>query len=363
MPRVCRWVGGHRVTVDGHEVVVFGSNDYLGLACDLETRGDDDGNGLGAGASRLVTGTHSVHVELEQSLAEWLQVESTLLFNSGYNANVGLFAALFGADDVIFSDRLNHASLIDGIRLCKARRVLYPHRDVEALSEQLAANQGARFRVIVSDSLFSMDGDLAPISHLVDLARKMDAVLVLDEAHALGVFGSEGRGAAEHLSCADRVDIRVGTCGKAIGTFGAFVASSQLVCDALYNRARSFVFTTALPPSVVVTTRRHLPLTRREDRRKKLWRNIRAVRSFLADEGIDVSSSVAQIIPLVVGDPDQATALSERLFDAGVWIPAIRPPTVPDGTARLRLALSAAHSEADLDRLFTALRKERSVLA
>ena len=343
--------------------MVFGSNDYLGLGCDLPSYSTSHSVGFGAGASRLVTGTHDSHADLENALADWLEVEKTLLFNSGYNANTGVFAALFGPEDVIFSDSLNHASLIDGIRLCKAKRVIYPHGDVGTLGDQLKAHEDARFRVIVSDSLFSMDGDLAPISQIVALAEELDAIVVLDEAHALGVLGSEGRGACEQARCTEKVDIRIGTCGKAMGTFGAFVAGSRALCNTLFNGARSVVFTTALPPPLADTTRRNLAAVRAEDRRVRLWQNVRTVRAFLSGEGIDVSGSAAQIIPLIVGDSDTAVRVSEQLFEAGIWIPAIRPPTVADGTARLRLTVSAAHDDRDLDRLFSAIKAKQSVLA
>ena len=334
-------------------MVVFASNDYLGLAGeDLAT----EPSGLaGAGASRLVTGSHTEHAALERELAEWQNCSAALLFNSGYNANTGVFSALFDARDVIFSDALNHASLIDGLRLSKARRVVYPHGDVDTLRLRLQEAGADRHRVIVTESIFSMDGDRAPLGSLAALAEEFGALLVVDEAHAIGVFGREGSGLVDALGLDAAVAIRIGTCGKALGTYGAFVAGSSALREVLYNRARSFVYTTALPPAVVQQTRRSLTRVRGGRLQDALWERIAQIGEILNRYALDTSAADSAIFPILVGSAEAALQATHQLRKGGVLITAIRPPTVPTGTARLRLTASAAHTAADLAQLDTAL--------
>jgi len=337
--------------IDSKWVTAFATNDYLGLANARSLSGESPG----AGASRLITGTHEAHAKLEGELADWAKVERCLLFNSGYNANSGLFAALFGENDLILSDELNHASLIDGIRLSRAARRVYRHLDLQDLEDKLASAQSFECRVIVTESIFSMDGDRAPLADLVDLATRYDAALVLDEAHAVGVFGPEGRGLAAECGLHDKVDVTVGTCGKALGSFGAYVAGSSVLCQVLYNRARSLVFTTALPPMVAEHTAGHLAEVRNGQLTEKLWRNVEAFRQECSRIGLPLPQSTGPIVPLVLGSPEKTLATAERLLSKGLWVPAIRPPTVPPGSSRLRLTLSAAHDVEDICRLAAAL--------
>ncbi len=355
--RVLRWTSPTRALLGEREVVVFGSNDYLGLARrsdGVPARGELSDE-VGAGASRLVTGTTASHEALEHELAEWLAAPSALLFNSGYHANGGVFGALLDERDVVFSDALNHASLIDGMRLCRARRVVFPHGDLDALREGLREAKGARIKLIVCESIYSMDGDRAPLAELCELARANQAELLVDEAHAIGVFGDEGQGLCAEEGIASDVAVRVGTCGKALGSFGAFVAGSADLCEILYNRARSFVFTTALPPSVVETTRGAIPLVREPARRARLWSRIERLRSGLLGAGLIPEAPPSPVIPVLVGEAAAALRVSRALLERGLLVPAIRPPTVPNGTARLRITVSSENGVDEIDALVGAL--------
>lgn len=336
---------------DSRWITAFGTNDYLGLANAQAINTESPG----AGASRLISGTHEAHAQLEEALSDWAHVERCLLFNSGYNANTGLFSALFGENDLILSDALNHASLIDGIRLSKASRQVYNHLDLLDLESKLAAAQSFECRVIVSETVFSMDGDQAPLADLVDLATRYDAVLVLDEAHAIGVFGPEGRGLAANAELHREIDVTVGTCGKALGSFGAYVAGSNELCQVLYNRARSLVFTTALPPAVAEQTTAHLAELKGGELARKLWLNIEQFRSECGRLGVPVQDCPGAIVPLILGAAEKTLATAQSLLDMGLWVPAIRPPTVPPGSSRLRLTLSAAHTGDDICRVVAAL--------
>jgi 8-amino-7-oxononanoate synthase len=359
VPRVVEGLHGPHVVVDGKPVINFASNDYLSLAGDPRlvraAAAALDDAGTGAGASRLIVGNHREHVALEEALADWLRVGGVQLFTSGYAANVGVLGALLGAGDVVFSDELNHASIIDGCRLSRAEIVVVPHRDLRALDAQLALHRGRR-RLIVSETLFSMDGDVADVPALAALAKRHDAALMLDEAHAIGVRGPEGRGlAAEH---GVMPDILVGTCGKALGGAGAFAATTRAIADLLWNRARSLVFSTGLPPAVAAGVRAAIELVRGsegDDRRRAVARNARELRRRVSGLGGDALSAIA---PLVVGDDRAVMVLSARLFEAGLFVQGIRPPTVPAGTARLRVSVSSRHSDNDLAALEDALRHQ-----
>jgi len=343
---------GPRVTLDGAPVLLLCSNNYLGLAdhprlreaaADAALRW-----GVGAGASRLVSGTMTAHRELEDRLAAFKGTEAALLFGSGYMANVGVVAALAGAGGVAFSDELNHASIIDGCRLAKARTVVYRHGDVEHLA-WLIGQSGADGGVVVTDSVFSMDGDVAPLAELLDLAHRNGLRLIVDEAHGTGCVGPGGRGAVAAAGLDGAVDVVVGTLGKALGSYGAFAACSARMAEYLVNSARSLIFSTALPPAVVAAAGAALALLEEEPARVDgLQANASALRDELAREGFDVAGSTTQIVPLVVGDAAAAMALCEAALERGVFAQAIRPPTVPEGTSRLRLAVMATHTKGEL---------------
>jgi 8-amino-7-oxononanoate synthase len=352
-----------RLTVDGRSVLLLCSNDYLGLANHpalLEAaRRTLLEQGMGAGAARHISGNMAAHRELEVELAEFTGHSSALLFSSGYDANVGVLSALAGRGDVIFSDALNHASLVDGARLSRARVVIYRHADAGDLERKLTAHRHeGQLALIASESLFSMDGDQAPLGALNALARRFDAALILDEAHALGVMGPSGTGLAR--AAAVRPDVTVGTLGKAFGSQGAFAAGSSPVVDLLRNRARSFVFSTAPAPVLAAASLAALRLIREgEDSRSRLRAHWRALREGLVALGYQVPAGDSAIIPVLVGPSERTMALSQRLFDLGVFVHGIRPPTVPAGQARLRVVPSAAHSEEDIAEALRAFAEAR----
>jgi 8-amino-7-oxononanoate synthase len=343
---------GPRVVLDGKPVLLLCSNNYLGLADHPRVReaAADAAMrwGVGAGASRLVSGTMTVHRRLEASIAAFKGTESALLFGSGYLANVGVVSALAGPGDVVFSDELNHASIIDGCRLARARTVVYRHNDVEHLA-QLIEETGARGGVVVTDSVFSMDGDVAPLAELLDVAHANGLRLVVDEAHGTGCVGPGGRGAVADAGLDGEVDVVIGTLGKALGSYGAFAACDARTAEYLTNCARSLIFSTALPPPVVAGALAALELIEEQPRRvEKLQANAGALRDELAREGFDVAGSTTQIVPLIVGDATTAMAICEAAIEHGVFAQAIRPPTVPEGTSRLRLAVMASHTKSEL---------------
>jgi 8-amino-7-oxononanoate synthase len=344
VPRLVETPPGATIIIDGAEVLNFASNDYLGLAGDprlaAAARAALEHHGVGAGGSRLITGNHRLHVALEAAVASWMECSGVRLFNSGYAANVGVLTALLKAGDIVFSDKLNHASIIDGCRLSRAEIVVFPHRDLSAL-ETVLRRKGGRRRIVVSETLFSMDGDVADVVGLAALCARHDAALILDEAHAIAVHGPQGRG----IAAANAVvpDVLIGTFGKALGTFGAFAATTRAIADLLWNRARSLVFSTGLPPSIAAASARAIELVRSsegEERRRTLVRNARRLRELVPRCGGLESSAIA---PIVIGDDRKVMAISERLHQNGVFVQGIRPPTVSIGTARLRVSLSAAH--------------------
>lgn len=345
----------------GREYLNFGSNDYLGLAASAElieaARASLAHAGFGAGASPLVTGRGALHAQLEQALAEFEGTEAALLFPTGYAANVGAITALVSPGDAIFSDAKNHASIIDGCRLSGAAIHVYPHNEVAALAEMLAQHaSSARRRLIVTDALFSMDGDLAPLRELVALAERYDCMLIVDEAHATGVFGTHGRGVCEHLGVEDRVPIRVGTLSKALGAHGGFVSGSQLLIDWIANRARPYIFSTAAPEALAAAALKGLEIVRSQpQRREQLLNTAAQLRATLRQFGFRVPESPSQIIPVMLGDPQRTMDASQALRDRGLWVPGIRPPSVPEGQSLLRISLTSAHTPAMLERLVAAL--------
>lgn len=357
---------GPRIPVDGRDCIHFGANDYLGLCADprltdaaMEACREE---GWGAGASPLLSGRGESHARLEEALAEYEGTQAALVFSSGYAANVGAITSLVDDRDVILSDELNHASIIDGCRLSRASVRVYSHANLDQAGELLQASSDFRRRLIVTDGLFSMDGDLAPLQGLAELAERHAAMLLVDEAHATGVLGEQGRGAAEHLGVEDHVSVRVGTLSKALGCGGGFVAGSRKLIDWLVNRARTYIFSTAQPPANSRAALAALKIVQQEPwRRRELLARSRMLRDALAAQGWQLGASVSQIIPVVVGDPFRAVALSRALADRGLIVPAIRPPSVPAGQSRLRISLSYAHTEEMLGMLveaFCALRME-----
>ncbi len=355
--RVRRLVGGLQgpeVELDGRQVLCFASNNYLGLAADPEVIEASmaalrDG-GASAGASPLISGHMAAHDVLEREIADWLGCEAALVFGSGYHANIGAIAALAGHDDAVFSDSLNHASLIDGCRLARATVRIYDHRDLDDLEEKLHATP-ARRRLIVSDSVFSMDGDIAPLEGLVELAARHDAWLMFDEAHAMGIFGDDGGGLVAARGLNHGVHVRMGTLGKALGSYGAFVAGSRVLIELLVNRARSYVFSTGLPPAVIGAALAAVRIARQSsDRRDQLWRNARRLHGGLSASGLRLGPLDSTIVPVILGESKTALGVAHRALAEGLWAPAIRPPTVPPGTARLRLTPIATHDDEQIDR-------------
>jgi 8-amino-7-oxononanoate synthase len=348
---------GPRIIVEGREYLAFCSNDYLGLANHpriVEAAVEAALRfGVGEGASHLLSGHSEAHARLESALAEFVQMPRALLFSSGYQANIGAVTALAG--DVIFSDALNHASLIDGIRLSRAQVVRYPHADVDFLSSALAASN-AKSKLIVTDGVFSMDGDVAPIAPLLDLCERYDALLVLDDAHGFGVLGPEGRGSPAHFGLRSPRLVYVGTLGKAAGVSGAFVAGVPEVVETVLQRARTYIYTTASPALLAAAVEASLELIRKEEwRRERLRKLVDSLKQSLPETGLKASDTPIQ--PLILGTNARALEASAALRERGILVPAIRPPTVPEGTARLRVSLSAAHSEQDVSRLATAFRE------
>lgn len=344
---------GPWMNLEGKEVLSLSSNDYLGLASDARVTGamqEAVGRfGAGAGAARLICGNMSIHEELEDAIARFKGVEAALLFSTGYMANAGILGAMAGRGDVVFCDRLAHASIIDGCILSRAKVVRYRHNSVEHLQALMEKAPASGRRFIVTEGVFSMDGDVAPLPRLLTLARRHDALLILDEAHATGVLGATGRGTAEHYGCPGSGFIRMGTMGKALGTFGAFVAGDRVIREYLINRSRSFMFTTALPPAVAAAALRALGIVEEEPQRvARLRENATALRAGLRDMGYAVPDGETPIIPVMVKDAKAALNLSRTLLGQGVYAPAVRPPTVPQGESRIRVTITAAHGGDDI---------------
>ncbi|MFL5845845.1 MAG: 8-amino-7-oxononanoate synthase [Solirubrobacteraceae bacterium] len=343
---------GPRVVLDGKPVLLLCSNNYLGLADHPRVReaAADAAMrwGVGAGASRLVSGTMTIHRRLEERLAAFEHTESALLFGSGYMANLGVISALAGPGEVVLSDELNHASIIDGCRLSRAETKVYDHCDVDHL-EQLLRESDGRASVIVTDSVFSMDGDVAPLADIAELAHRYDCRVVVDEAHGSGCVGPNGRGAVAEAGLEGEIDVVVGTLGKALGAYGAYAACSADMREYLLNSARSLIFSTAPPPPAVAGALAALELLVEQPHRvEKLQHNADVLRDELAREGFEVAGSTTQIVPLIVGDAGLAMRICEAALERGVFAQAIRPPTVPDGTSRLRLAVMASHSKDEM---------------
>jgi 8-amino-7-oxononanoate synthase len=354
---------GAHVTCDGQVVLLLCSNNYLGLADHPALAAASiaaiEQYGTSSGASRLVSGTMELHERLEHAVASFKKREAALLFNSGHAANTGIIPALVGRGDVVFSDRLNHASIVDGILLSGARLVRYPHNDFISLAQIMEKHARGRC-LIVSDGVFSMDGDIAPLAELARLKREHGALLMVDDAHGSGVLGEQGRGSAELLGVGNDVDIQMGTFGKALGSFGAYAAVSAELRELLVNRARSFIFSTSLPPAVLAASLAAVELVQTpegDDLRAQLHANSLFFRSSLTKAGFRIPDGTTQIVPIVIGSAVTTMQFSEALLAEGLFAQGIRPPTVPAGTSRLRFTLMATHTHADLaaavERIFT----------
>ena len=367
--RVVRGGAEPYTEIDGRRLLNLSSNNYLGLADHLEVRAAVATAGIqvaGSGSSRLIAGTSPLHQTLEERLARFKGVESALLFNSGYTANVGIIPALVGPGDVVLGDELNHASLIDGCRLSRAEYKTYPHRDTTSLEEQLVAAVESNLRgrrLVVTDTVFSMDGDLAPLATIAALCDRYNAMLLVDEAHATGCVGPGGRGLVAQLGLRGRVTASMSTLSKALGSFGAFVAADSLVTDYLINVSRTFIFSTALPPAVVAASLAAVHVLEREPELvQRLQINGSFFRRGLRQLGFDTLTSETHIVPILVGDSAKALRMAEGLQEEGILAVAIRPPTVPMGTARIRASLMATHAEADLQYALAAFAKVGELL-
>lgn len=346
--------------IDGKKVLSFCSNDYLGLANHPDViksfKQAVDNYGVGSGSAHLVSGHSVEHHLLEEELANFMGTERALLFSTGYMANLGVVSALCDRHSEVFEDKLNHASLLDAALLSRAKRFRFPHLDVNNLEKRLN-NSGSDNRFIISDGVFSMDGDLAPMESLVALANKHNATLMIDDAHGIGVLGEKGKGIIEHFGLESKqVPVLIGTLGKAFGTAGAFVAGSDELIETLIQKSRSYIFTTAMPAAVAAATRTSLQLVEKETwRREKLNNLIRQFRSGATELGLNLMDSMTAIQPVVFGSSEQTLALSEKLLEKNILISAIRPPTVAEGTSRLRITFSATHTEEQVNKLLTVL--------
>jgi glycine C-acetyltransferase len=345
---------GAWVVVEGRRVLNMCSNNYLGFADDERLRAAAkeaiDRYGVGPGAVRSIAGTMSLHIELEKKLAEFKGMEAAISVQSGLNTNLATIPLLMGKDDVIFTDELNHASIIDGCRLTKAKRVIFPHRDVDGLRALLEENKDIEKKLIVTDGVFSMDGDLAPLPGIVEAAEEYGAMVMVDDAHGEGVLGSHGRGIVDHFGLHGRVDIEAGTMSKAFGVVGGYVAGSSEIVEYLRQRARPFLFSSAATPPDVAACIAAVDILQETDAPvKKLWENADYFKKGMQDLGFDTGHSETPITPVMLGEAKTAWDFSKRLFDEDIFATAIAFPTVPKGKARIRVMLSAAHSKDDLD--------------
>ena len=352
--------------IDGKKVLSFCSNDYLGLANHPDVvqafKKAADQYGVGSGSAHLVSGHSAEHHALEEELAEFMGTERALLFSTGYMANLGVVAALCDRHSEIYEDKLNHASLLDAALLSRAKRSRFPHLDIEKL-EQCLKKSELENKFILSDGVFSMDGDLAPLDKLHQLAENHNTTLMIDDAHGIGVLGQKGRGIIEHFGLdSKQVPILVGTLGKAFGTAGAFVAGSEELIETLIQKSRSYIFTTAMPAAVAAATRQSLRIVEKEnDRREKLKSLINLFRNGVTELGFEVTDSITPIQPIIIGSSEQALDLSEKLLEKNILISAIRPPTVPEGTARLRITFSATHTTEQVNKLLNVLNDLRTI--
>lgn len=352
---------GPRVTIDRREIILLSSNNYLGLANNTRVKEAAiraiERYGFGSGASRLISGNTALHEELEEKIARFKGTESALIFNSGYTANTGVIPALVGKGDFIYSDEFNHASIIDGSRLSRAEIRIYPHKDMNSIEDLLKRDAGNGRKLIITDTVFSMDGDIAPLKEIYELAMRYDAILMIDEAHATGVLGKKGRGAIEHFGLENNDIIQMGTLGKALGTFGAYAAGSKELINFFINKSRSFIFTTSLPPAVAAATIEALNIIEEDvSLIKRLWENRKMFLEGLHYLGLNTSGSETPIIPVFIGDASKTLKVAQLLYENSVYAPAIRPPTVPHGSSRIRTTVMATHTIEDIEKAIEAFK-------
>lgn len=353
---------GARVKINGQEVIQLSSNNYLGLTNHPRLKQAAieavEEFGAGTGSVRTIAGTFSMHEEFEKRLAEFKHTEAALVFQSGFTANVGVVSSILGEEDVVISDELNHASIIDGIRLTKAKRRIYKHADLEDLEQALIETKEARVKLIVTDGVFSMDGDIAPLPGIVELAEKYGALVMVDDAHASGVLGKNGRGTVDHFGLHGRVQIQIGTLSKAIGVLGGYVAGPKVLRDYLIHRARPFLFSTSHPPAVTAACHAAIDVLLEESELiDRLWDNARFFQKGLRDLGYDTGNSQTPITPVIIGDEALTMKFSDELFHEGVYAQGIVFPTVPKGKARVRTIVTAAHTKEDLEKALDAFAK------
>jgi 8-amino-7-oxononanoate synthase len=343
------------ILIDGKTYILLASNNYLGLTTDPRVKEAAqralEKYGMGSGGSRLVSGSTDLHRELEERIAAFKKTEAAILFSSGYLANVGTISAMVGPGDIIYSDELNHASIIDGCRLSHAQIKIYKHRDIDHLASLLSSDNPRNKKLIVTDTVFSMDGDLAPLPELVELAEKHGCMLMIDEAHATGVLGERGSGATEYFGVEDRVPIVMGTLSKAVGSLGGYVAGSKRLIDFLRNRARTYIFDTSLPASSLAASLAAIDIIEFEpERREYLWRLIEKFKSGLQKNiGLEILPSHSAVIPVLIGEAQPTLDFARLLRENGVFTPAVRPPSVPPGKCRIRATLMATHKEEHID--------------
>ena len=359
-----------RVIIDNREVIMLASNNYLGLSTEQEIKEAVirviQKYGTGSGGSRLTTGNYDLHEQLEKELADFKNTEDALVFNTGYMANLGVLATVVGSEDVIISDKLNHASIIDGCRLSKAKFLVYKHGNLARLENILKRSSKYRRRLIVTDGVFSMDGDLAPLPEIVELAEKYQALVMVDDAHGTGVLGAKGAGTIEHFGLEGKIDIQVGTLSKALAAEGGFVAGSKDLIELLRNKARSFIYSTALAPATIAASLASLRyLQSHPELFKNLWRNVNLLKDGLEDLGYELLPSNSAIIPIMIGDREKTMELSKALLVEGVLASGIRPPTVAEGTSRIRVTVMASHSVTDIEEvldIFARVRRELKLI-
>lgn len=351
-----------RSVIDGREVVNLSSNNYLGLANhpklkEATVRATEEW-GAGSGAVRTIIGTMSLHVELEERLAKFKHTEAAVVFQSGFTCNSGVIPVLVGEGDAIISDELNHASIIDGCRLSRAQIARYPHRDMAGLKKVLEDTQGFRRRLVITDGVFSMDGDIAPLPDIVELSKKYNAITYVDDAHSSGVLGQNGRGSVNHFGLDGQVDVQVGTLSKAVGVLGGYVATTRDLVELLYHRGRSFLFSTSHPPGVTAACLAALDILEQEPELiDRLWDNTRYFKAGLATLGFNTGNSETPITPVIAGQGALAMKLSDRLLEEGVFAQGIGYPTVPNDKSRVRTIVTAAHTKEELDLALKAFEK------
>jgi 8-amino-7-oxononanoate synthase len=359
-PRTVESEHGRCVTIAGREYLSFCSTDYLGLANDPRVkeaaRTAVEKYGWGAGSSRLISGTTRLHRELEERLAQFHRAENCITFATGYMANLGTISALVAAGDAVIIDRLNHASIIDGCRLSGAKMLVYRHASATSLENVLSGAHGFNRKLIVTDTVFSMDGDICPLPDIVTLAKRYNAMLMVDEAHAVGVMGESGRGVVEYFGLEGQVEVVMGPLSKALGGIGGYIVGSNDLITYLQNKSRSFMYTTAPPPAACAAAMAALDIIEKEpEKRQRLWENVNYLKKNLAALHLDTTNSASQIVAVIIGEAEKAVAKSKKLFNRDILIPAIRPPTVPKGTSRLRIMVMSEHKGEDIDRLVSLL--------